>query len=362
MKNLTNWIKQILNLGVKTSIVTSSFLFTITFFLIATAILFSIIGLIFKPTNKDITIEELKLKHTKGSSRTNKLVVMKLNGTVVDPYQDSPAGLFQGPAINGYEVKKNILTLADKGETKALILDLNTYGGSPDSARLINEGIQYYKDKTKNPLIVYVDSAATSAGAMLSSNATKIYANQYALVANVGVAGGISFKYKNPMNLKLGEMAVDTKDGIEARQLFAGKYKRDADPFNPTPDEVENVSLGQNLINQVYNEFVAQMVKDRGIDEAILRNTVGAKALIAKDAKQYKFIDETLNREQAIEKTLEVAGIQNDYSIYDLEENITGLASLLKLSPFNTKPTLNYNFCFNSSPIAHLEPKEKLCP
>jgi protease IV len=362
MNNFTNWIKHMLNIGVKTSIVTSAILFTFTFFIIATTILLSVIGLIFQPSSKDITVEDLKLKHAQGSSRNNKLVVMKLNGTVVDPYQESPAGLFQGPSINGYDVKKNIMTLSDKGNTKALLLDLNTYGGSPDSARLINEGIQYYKDKTKNPVIVYVDSAATSAGAMLSSNASKIYANPNALVANVGVAGGVSFKYKNPIGLKLGETGIDTKDGIEAKQLFAGKYKRDTDPFNPTPEEVDNVSLGQNLINQVYNEFVAQMVRDRGIDEATLRNTVGARAILAKEAKQYKFVDDTMTREQAITKTAEVAGIQSDYSLYELEENMSGLASLLKLNILNPKPTLKYNFCNNSAPLAHLETREKLCP
>ncbi len=350
-----------LNLGVKTSIVTSTVLFTILFFVVLTSILFGIIGLLMGSPSKDVTIEDIKLKFESGNSKTNKVVVMKLNGTVVDPYQESPISFFSGPIINGYKVKKNILTLADKGNTKALLLDLNTYGGSPDSARLINEGIEYYKSKTKNPVIVYIDSAATSAGAMLSSNATKIYANPSALVANVGVAGGIVFNYKNPTGLKTANEGVDTKDGIEARQLYAGKYKRQATPFQATQEEIDSVSLGQNLINQVYNDFVSQMVKDRGIDENILRNEVGAKALLAKDAIKYKFVDELFTREQALTKSIEVAGVQSDYGIYSLEENLTGLEALIKMSPISIQPQLKLNFCDSPAPISHLETKDQLC-
>jgi protease IV len=357
-----------LNLAFKTMVITlsifGSFLVAMIIFLIIGAIL----GAIFKPSTPDsIDIVDNKLKFYSGkASSKNKIARLNLSGTVVDPYQeDMNPFSFVTKTINGYKVKEQLIALSKSTNIKGVLLDVNTYGGSPDSAKLILEGVEIYKNKTNNPVVSYIDSAATSAGAMLTSNSTKIYASPSAIIANVGVAGGIRLKFNNPITLNQTGLGVETKDGVEAKQIFAGKFKRDVNPLNPTEEEIAQVGLSQNLTNQYYDQFVDIMVKNRGIDANYLKNDLGARAIFARDGVATKFVDALTTREEAIELMTKEAKM-DDYAIYNVEEKSSGLAALLDsrlIEMVNTtKPKeTKFNFCYNDKPIMHLEPKSELC-
>lgn len=356
-----------LGLALKTIIITLSIFFSFVIASIIFLIIGAIIGSIFRsPASDTIDIAGNSLKFYSGKSTSkNKIARLNLSGTVVDPYQEDPNPFaFATKTINGYKVKEQLLALSKNDSIKAVILDVNTYGGSPDSAKLILEGVDIYKKKTNNPVFTYIDSAATSAGAMLTSNSTKIYASPSAIIANIGVAGSVRLKFNNPIRLNQGTMGVDTKDGIVAQQIYAGKYKRDANPLNPTDDEIAQVGLSQNLTNNYYDQFVDLMVKNRGIDVNYLRDDLGARAIFAKDGVDKKLVDALGTREEAIELMSKEAKM-DDYVIYNVEEKSSGLAALLD-SKFNNiflaeQKNPKFNFCYNDKPLLHLEPKEELC-
>ncbi len=357
-----------LNLAFKTVVITlsvfGSFLLAGLVFLIIGAIL----GAIFKPTTTEtVDVVDNKLKFYSGKSLSkNKIARLNLSGTVVDPYQeDGNPFAFTTKTINGYKIKEQLIALSKSPSIKGVLLDVNTFGGSPDSAKLILEGVSIYKSKTNNPVVSYIDSAATSAGAMLTSNSTKIYASPSAIIANVGVAGPVRIKFNNPLTLNQTGLGVETKDGIEARQVYAGKFKRDVNPLNPTEEEIAQVGLSQNLTNQYYDQFVDLMVKNRGIDANYLKNELGARAIFARDGVTNKLVDALATREEAIELMAKEAKM-DDYAVYNIEEKSTGLAALFEtkltevFGDSKTKET-KFNFCLNDKPLMHLEPKSELC-
>jgi protease IV len=355
-----------LNLAFKTIIISLSIFGSFVIAGLIFLILGAILSFVFKPssTSDIIDIGDNQLKFYSGKSLSkNKIARLNLSGTVVDPYQeDGNPFTFVSKTINGYKVKEQLIALSKEKSIKAIILDVNTYGGSPDSAKLILEGVDIYKNKTGNPIVSYVDSAATSAGAMLTSNSTKIYASPSAIIANVGVAGGIRLKFNNPVTLNQASMGVETKDGIEGKQVYAGKFKRDVNPFNPTDEEINQVGLGQNLTNQYYDQFVELMVKNRGIDANYLKNDLGARAIFAKDGITNKFVDQLATREEAFDTIAKDAKFE-DYAVFDIDTKSKGLAALLDSNLFSViKPTeTKFNFCYTDKPLMHLEPKSELC-
>jgi protease IV len=369
MNSFLKGILYYLNLAFKTIVITLSIFGSFIIAGITFLILGAILSFVFKPTTTTdkIDIGDNQLKFYSGKSLSkNKIARLSLSGTVVDPYQeDGNPFTFISKTINGYKVKEQLIALSKEKSIKAVILDVNTYGGSPDSAKLILEGVDIYKSKTGNPIISYIDSAATSAGAMLTSNSSKIYASPSSIIANVGVAGSIRVKFNNPTTLNQTGLGVETKDGIIASQIYAGKFKRDANPLNPTDEEIQEVGLSQKLTNQYYDQFVDIMVKNRGIDANYLKNDLGARAIFAKDGLATKFVDQLGTREEAYDAMAKEAKFE-DYAVYDVNTKSTGLAALLE-SNFGNFINQNkqlegkFNFCYSDKPLLHLEPKSELC-
>jgi protease-4 len=139
----------------------------------------------------------------------------------------------------------------DKG-TKAIILRINSPGGSPVQADYVYNLVNYYKEKYPNKKVyaVCVDMC-TSAAYYIASAADEIYANQSSIVGSIGVLyNGFGF--------------VDTlqKLGIERRLITAGKNKGFLDPFSPANTTQEDEL--KNMLAIIHKQFEQSVLKGRG--------------------------------------------------------------------------------------------------
>ena len=275
---------------------------------------------------------------------SDKIARINISGVILkEVFNNDPFSFLNEKTVDGAGVKRILKKLADENEVKAVLLNLDTPGGDPEGAKLITEGIVYFKEKTQKPVYGYVDSISTSAGAWISAPLDKIIAKDYALLANVGVSAGTIVKAPSITKYVGGEFIGESKEEVKIIEMYRGKYKRFDNPLNPTDDEIQNI-YGE-LLDGMYDEFLDHMVNYRKMDKTVLKDELGAKALFAKDAIQYKFVDELGNEEFALEKFSQAINSNGDVIFLDTElSNSFGfLESLLGMTKSYINAKLDNN-------------------
>lgn len=210
---------------------------------------------------------------------------------------------------------RNLLIESREGElknnrVKAVMLRINSPGGTIVDADTIFELMKAYKEQYKIPVYAYVDGLCASGGMYVALAADKIYASEVSLIGSVGV---ISPSFVN---------VSDTLDkvGMKALTLIAGKGKDDMNPLRPwRPDEQKSY---QKIIDYYYNHFVDFVVANRpAITREKLVEDYGAHVFPASQAKEYGYIDgsgTTFN--ETITLLAKAAGIEdNNYQVVEME-------------------------------------------
>lgn len=139
----------------------------------------------------------------------------------------------------------------DKG-TKGIILRINSPGGSPVQAGLINTEIKRQKKlHPKIPVYAVVEDVCASGGYYIAAAADKIYVDKASIVGSIGVLmDGYGFT---------GAME---KLGIERRLLTAGSNKAMLDPFSPVNPKHE--AYAQTLLDEIHEQFKTVVREGRG--------------------------------------------------------------------------------------------------
>ncbi len=176
--------------------------------------------------------KETKGKHT---------AVIEIDGAI-DSGKNS-AGKSIIPALNK--------AFSDKASV-GVILRINSPGGSPVQAGIINDEIARLREKYPNkPLHVVVHDICASGAYYVAVAADKIYVNKASIVGSIGVLiNGFGFT---------GAME---KLGVERRLMIAGDNKGFMDPFSPQSDK--HKSYAQQMLNEVHNQFIEAVRKGRG--------------------------------------------------------------------------------------------------
>lgn len=140
----------------------------------------------------------------------------------------------------------------DNNGLKALILRINSPGGSPVQADYMYNAVQYYRKKYPDIKVyaVCVDMCA-SAAYYLAAAADEIYANPSSMVGSIGVLyNGFGF--------------VDSlqKLGVTRRLETAGANKGFLDPFSPMSPE--QGKLLQSMLDDIHKVFISRVKEGRG--------------------------------------------------------------------------------------------------
>jgi protease-4 len=136
--------------------------------------------------------------------------------------------------------------------TQAVIVRINSPGGSPVQAGYINDEIRRLRAKYPNiPVYAVVQDLCASGGYYVAVAADRIYVDKASIVGSIGVImGGFGFPG-----------ALD-KLGIERRVYTAGENKDFLDPFRP--ENPEHVAHAKQLAEQIHAQFISVVKQGRG--------------------------------------------------------------------------------------------------
>ena len=138
----------------------------------------------------------------------------------------------------------------DKG-AKAVVLLINSPGGSPVQAGMINDEIYRLKALHKKPIYAVVEETCASAAYYIAVATDQIYVDKASIVGSIGVLmDGFGFT------------GLMDKLGIERRLMTAGENKGFMDPFSPQTEK--HRAFTQGMLNQIHQQFIAVVKKGRG--------------------------------------------------------------------------------------------------
>ena len=138
----------------------------------------------------------------------------------------------------------------DKG-AQAVVLLINSPGGSPVQAGMMNDEIRRLKAKHRKPVYAVVEETCASAAYYIAVAADKIYVDKASIVGSIGVLmDGFGFT------------GLMDKLGVDRRLLTAGENKGFLDPFSPQSDKQR--AFAQSMLDQIHQQFITVVKVGRG--------------------------------------------------------------------------------------------------
>lgn len=160
--------------------------------------------------------------------------------------------IVDGEATNADVIIEGLRDAEKDKNTKGIILNINSPGGSAVQSAYVYEEIRRQKAKHPDiPIYSVVGDMCASGGYYIASASDKIYVNRASLIGSIGVImNGFGFS------------DVLHKLGVERRLLTAGEHKAMLDPFSPVNQQEEQHM--QSLLDQVHQQFIAAVKQGRG--------------------------------------------------------------------------------------------------
>src|SRR5437763_5959632 len=138
----------------------------------------------------------------------------------------------------------------DEG-ARGIVLLINSPGGSPVQAGIINDELRRLKEKYKKPLYVVVEESCASAAYYIAVSADRIFVDKASIVGSIGV-----------LMEGFGFVGLMDKLGVERRLLTAGENKGFLDPFSPQTER--HRQHAQEMLDVIHRQFIDVVKTGRG--------------------------------------------------------------------------------------------------
>ena len=224
------------------------------------------------------------LKGNNNSQKTvtipDRVAVINIEGTIVCG-ADSKENLFQqANGITSGTIMKQIREAAADDSVKAVVLRIDSGGGSATAAEEVGRELLRFKEQTKKPIVATMGNTGASAAYWIAACASdKIYANATTLTGSIGV-------YMPYMNTE----ELFKKIGITSDKIKSGPYKDILTNDRPmTPEEKE---ILQNIVDEIYDQFVYTVSAGRRMETSKVRAIADGRIYTGRQAKNIGLVDE----------------------------------------------------------------------
>jgi protease-4 len=214
---------------------------------------------------------------------TGHVTVVRAEGTLV-------TGLVDSSDSTGSEVIGDALrAAADDPMTDAIVLRVNSPGGTPSAAEEIIGDIEYAK--TKKPVVVSMGDIATSAAYLISVHADRIYANPDTFTANIGTIWTFS-----------DDSEWMKKKGYQVEVVKSGEMK---DMGSSTRSlTTEERDYAQQLVNASFESFISDVLTHRPVNRTAIED---GRVIRGQEALDLGLVDELGNLNDAEDAATDLA-------------------------------------------------------
>ena len=189
----------------------------------------------------------------------------------------------------------NIQRAQNDPSIKAVVLAVDSPGGSVGAAQEIYSAVE--KLRKHKPVVVSMGNVAASGGYYISIPANVIYANPGTITGSIGVI----IQHVNVSK-------VLEKLGIKIENIKSGKNKDILFPNNKLTREQKKLIM--DTIQDVYNQFLEDVVKYRPISMETLKKYADGRILTGRQAKKINLVDKLGNIQDAINEAKNLSGLR----------------------------------------------------
>jgi protease-4 len=229
------------------------------------------------------------------SSHAGRIAVVYAEGEIVDGEGDEGE-------VGGSRFSRALRKLRQDDEVKAVVLRVNSPGGSASASEVIQREIRLLR-KVK-PVVVSMGNYAASGGYWISTYGERIFAEPTTITGSIGVFG-LQFDVKRLAN-DFGITFDSVKTGRFADALTLSRPK--------TPEEL---AVFQRMVDWIYGEFVDKVAESRQLDKSRVEEIAQGRVWSGSDALAVGLVDEIGGLDAAIEYAARKAGLGRDYRLVE---------------------------------------------
>ena len=227
----------------------------------------------------------------------------------------------EGQSQSGITGAETLVSLIDQARenpsVKALVLRVNSPGGSAVASELIRHAIE--TTKSEKPVIVSMGDLAASGGFWISMGASKVLAASSTITGSIGVFG-LAPTFENTLKLaKIGQGTVATTWLANAERL--------TQPMDPRLETIFTQSVAKTYAN-----FVNIVAQSRKLTPAYVQTVAQGRVWTGSQAAKRKLVDEIGDFQDAIKLARSLAHLDNNADFVYLIEPNADLGSILKES------------------------------
>ena len=246
---------------------------------------------------EDDNIVQLTLSdmiNLKSSMKENgeKIAVYYAVGGITDTDQ---SGLTGEACIVGSTMSADLHKLAEDDDVKAVVIRVNSGGGSSVASEQIWHAVEQLK--TKKPVVVSMGGVAASGGYMISAGANCIFAEPTTLTGSIGVVGLVK-NYNGLFTDKLGVTFDDVSTNTYTNWLENLVYAKDND---------NEQNFMQGYVDRDYDRFLAIVADGRKMRKEQVHEVAQGRIWLATDALKIKLIDQIGSLDDAVKKAAQLA-------------------------------------------------------
>jgi protease-4 len=214
-------------------------------------------------------------------------------------YANGVTDMEQG--IAAWALSGTIRDLSENKRVKAIVLRINSSGGSAEAADYVAEAVKAARERV--PVVVSMGAVAASGGYWASMSANRIVATPVTLTGSIGVIA--SWFYDNGLNSKLG-LSVDTIQRGAHADMMTGMIlpRRDLKP--------EEEARYRAYILDLYADFTSRVAANRGMDIEKVESLAQGRVYSGLGALNAGLIDSIGGINDAIRIARELAKIPDD--------------------------------------------------
>jgi protease-4 len=240
--------------------------------------------------------EEPLKEYTLEGKGKGKVLVIPVKGFLSDVAEK---GLLSDHPSAVQEVVSQLRLARKNPDIKALLLEINSPGGSTTGADMLYHEIMEFKELTHVPIVAALMDVAASGGYYVALAADRIVAHPTTVTGSIGVV------LVRPMVVGLMD-----KIGVAVEVTKSGLDKDIGSPFRPsTPEERK---IFQDLIDRLAMRFFDLVAKHRKLDPDSLAAVSSARIYLSEDALRLGLVDRIGYLTDALSEARSLAGLPDD--------------------------------------------------
>lgn len=246
-----------------------------------------------KPTFVTLKTYRKQIQEKKAA---HKFALISVSGGINSP---GDSGSYAQDQTTPTQVAKSLKEAAEDPSISAIILRIDSPGGTVTGAQTIWYEVNRIANTLKKPLVVSMGSLAASAGYLIAAPATKIVANPATITGSIGVATG---------KLSIGQAAAEF--GIQLRQIQTSQHAGMWSMVNEfTPEEWTKI---QTSLDYYYSVFLNKVAEGRNLPLDAVRTVAKGQVWTGMQAKERGLVDELGGFLKAISVAKQLTNIEEE--------------------------------------------------